>query len=255
MKVPTSTFDNNLLYSHEAISLEQTKKVSLLKRVDSKYLTNRKILPDLLQKLNNTYYIVEIDQKRILPYYTVYFDTNDLYYYQNHHNGRLNRYKFRSRKYIEGGQVFNEVKHKINKGKTFKSRIERSVLTFDFDKKFKQFAQEKCIDIKDALYPSLHVRYNRITLVDKEFSERMTIDTDLNVISHSGINHHFDNLVIVELKRDQGKAKSYGATTLRNLRCKQTGFSKYCIGIAKTHTTIKKNNFKEKIRLVEKLCA
>lgn len=251
----SNSFNTSILDNHEAISLEETKKVSLLKRIDSKYLTNNLTLPTLLSKLNKTYFIVEIEQKRILPYYTVYFDTNDLRHYHHHHNGKLDRFKFRTRKYMEGGQVFNEIKHKINKGKTLKSRIERSKLEFKFDTKFKTFAESSYSNTMDILSPILHVRYNRITLVNKEFTERMTIDTDLNVFSHKGNSFHFKNLVIIELKRDQGKANSHGASILRNLRCKPTGFSKYCIGVAKTHSNIKKNNFKEKMRFVEKLCA
>lgn len=245
---------SSIINNHETISLEETKSVSLLKRVDNKFLMSQKDLPKFLENLKEYYYIVEISDQRILPYYTIYFDTPDLFYYRMHHNGKLNRHKLRSRKYLVGGQVFNEIKFKINKGKTFKSRIERSNLHLHFDEKFKNFALESYPVLKEDLVPSLHVMYNRITFVDRNYTERMTIDTHLKV-SHSSNNFHFSNLSIIELKRDQGNRISPGEKLLKEIRCKKNGFSKYCIGIAKTHNDIKTNNFKEKIRTVEKLCA
>ncbi len=243
---------HNALSKPNGISLEEIASVSLLKRIDHKYLMNIKTLPNFIEALADEYYVVEIAQKRILPYFTIYFDTPNLHYYHLHHNGKLNRYKFRSRQYIVGGQVFNEVKFKINKGKTFKSRIKRSTLQNHFDEKFESFAKQKCPTIKSGLYPTLNVEYNRITFVDKNFSERMTIDTDLRV-SHKQQNHYFENLIIIELKRDQGNKNSQAEKVLKSMRCKKNGFSKYCIGVAKTHENVKKNLFKEKFRLIEKL--
>ena len=58
-------------------------------------------------------------------------------------------------------------------------------------------------------------------------------------------------LVIIELKRD-GLQPSPILGMLRDLRIKPCGFSKYCMGSALTNPDLKRNNFKERLRLVER---
>ncbi len=81
------------------LSLEDIKSVSLQKRTDTKYLLNLSQLTALLSILKSNYSIVEIDSLKNLPYKTLYYDTPDLDLYRIHHNGKLNRYKFRTREY------------------------------------------------------------------------------------------------------------------------------------------------------------
>ena len=61
-------------------------------------------------------------------------------------------------------------------------------------------------------------------------------------------------LFIIELKRD-GLQPSPILGMLRDLRIKPSGFSKYCMGSALTNPDLKRNNFKERLRLVERLLA
>ncbi len=241
----------NLLF--DTISLTEAKRASLLNRIDSKYLIPRSRLDDLYSFLGDDYSVVEIDSLHVLPYKTIYFDTPEHHYYHTHHNGKLNRYKFRSREYLVGGQIFNEVKFKENRGKTFKSRIERVGEGLDFDSTFHKFASKKCPSIQPSLQPQLQVLYDRMTLVSNQFNERITIDTNLRC-SHNGKVQQFDTLGIVELKRERDNRNTIGERALNTLRSKKTGFSKYCIGIASTRDSVKKNNFKEKLRMVDKLC-
>jgi hypothetical protein len=244
---------NNTLNSFNSVSLSEISSVSLLNRVDTKFLMPKDQLVDFLENLKNHYFIVEIDKLRTLPYNTLYFDTEDLYYYHEHHRGKLNRLKFRNREYVNSGTVFNEIKKKSNRGKTKKSRIKRADFNLNFDEEFKSFAEKKFSDSNLELLPSLEVKYNRITLVDKDFSERMTIDVGLN-FSFENEKSSFEKLVVIELKRDKNGGSSAGQKLLKEFRCKQTGFSKYCIGVATTHKNIKQNNFKQKLRMVDRIC-
>ena len=238
----------------ESIALAEISRVSLLDRVDTKYLMNRLQLSEFLQTLHDNYFVVEIESQRLLPYKTIYFDTADLYFYRRHHNGVLNRFKFRSREYVHTGVVFNEVKRKKNSGKTFKSRIQRDLIDTGFDAVFSDFAQTKCDGVPGDMVPQLTVKYNRITLVDKALSERLTIDINL-AFNHHEASSSYENLAIVEHKCEKGTRDSIAQKELKRLRCFPTGFSKYCIGVATTHSNIKTNNFNDKIRRVEKLCA
>ena len=67
--------------------------------------------------------ILQIDGKRKHDYKSLYFDTEDRKFYNDHHNQRVNRYKVRYREYVDSGLVFLEIKCKNNKGKTIKKRL------------------------------------------------------------------------------------------------------------------------------------
>ena len=62
----------------------------------------------------------------------------------------------------------------------------------------------------------------------------------------------YDDLVIVELKRD-GNASSPMIGIMQTLRIHPLKISKYCIGTALTTPHLKHNRFKAKIRRIEKL--
>ena len=59
-------------------------------------------------------------------------------------------------------------------------------------------------------------------------------------------------LVIIEVKRD-GQTYSPVLDMLKQLRIHQSGFSKYCIGMALTNSKLKRNRFNERLRFVKKL--
>ena len=63
------------------------------------------------------YKCVEIENKRVSQYQTLYYDTKDMKLYNEHHNGHLNRYKIRHRTYVDSNLSFLEVKFKNNKGR------------------------------------------------------------------------------------------------------------------------------------------
>lgn len=243
---------DSLLTQFESKSLKEISKVSLLNRIDSKYIITKPQLKSLLTSLIPTHDIVEIDNARILPYHTLYFDTAEYSCYRAHHNGSLNRYKYRTRKYVSSNLVFNEIKRKNNTGKTFKSRIERSQFYNEIDDRFTKFSNENSAKLSHHYLPQLYVDYNRITLVDKKLTERLTIDLDLTLYDNSQ-NRKFENVVIVESKRERGVRNSHSSNALNDLRVRPRGFSKYCIGMALIKKNIKKNLFKEKIRFLEKL--
>ncbi len=84
-------------------------------------------------------------------------------------------------------------------------------------------------------------------------TERLTIDSDLrfhNIVSGKACS--LDDLVIIELKRD-GMAASPVTSMLRTLRIHPAKFSKYCIGMALTDDALKKNRFKPRIMMVNRL--
>lgn len=258
---------NNILTQFDPISLPEMESVKLMNRIDTKYAVPLSVLPSILEMAKADYYAQEIDGKRIATYDTMYYDTEDMDMYIRHHDRQLVRQKIRVRQYVESHLTFLEIKRKNNKGRTNKKRIvvPGFDLTADTPSILKhkkkedepltvaQFIDRKSRYTWETITPHLWTKFHRITLVNKQKTERLTIDLDLvwdNVVSHE--MKTYKDLVIVELKRD-GNVPSHMTDIMLAHRIHPFKISKYCIGTALTSPGLKRNRFKKKIRLIEKM--
>lgn len=242
--------------------------IRLMNRIDTKFVTNIATLRKLLKLAVWQYRAQEIEGKRQARYYTMYFDTPDMQMYTCHHSGHANRQKLRIRSYVDSGLNFLEVKTKNNHKRTRKKRT----TMFDFDplaparniafdshddnfKEYDCFLRENLLYKPEIMEEAIENRFNRITLVNNNKTERLTIDTDIcfhNI--HTGNDCSLPELAIIELKRD-GLVPSPILALLNELRIKPLGFSKYCIGTALTNPDIRQNRFKQRLHALEKLAA
>jgi hypothetical protein len=94
--------------------------------------------------------------------------------------------------------------------------------------------------------------FKRITLTNKKFTERITIDLEIHFENQSR-RIWMPDLVVVEVK--QGKTDVFSSTVqmLKKLRVHESGFSKYAIGVSLLEEGIKYNNFKPILLKVNKL--
>ena len=242
----------DILSAFAPISLEQMSGVKLMNRTDTKFVTNRTKLYQLLKLAQQDYYIQEIDGERNLEYDTTYFDTRAFDMYNQHQWGHTNRQKIRFRTYCISGLQFMEVKTKNNHGRTKKKRIE--VTDMDVLEKQKyDFLSKHLRYGADTLQPALNNHFSRITLVNKGKTERLTIDSSLNFHNlQSNKSMDMGDLVIIELKRD-GLVSSPVLDMLRQLRIHPHGFSKYCMGSALTNPQLPTNRFKRKLIEIRKI--
>lgn len=236
------------------ITLDEMKDVKLMNRVDTKFLVTSNELIAILKGIRDHYYAQEVEGNRLSPYSTVYYDTPDLKMYTIHHDRHLVRDKVRVRTYVDSQLTFCEVKHKNNKGRTKKKRIEVKPGTdVTKDPETVSFLTEKQPYPVESLNPNLETAFDRFTLVNFEKTERLTIDCNLHFNNFiSGAKASMDPLVIMELKQD-GRARSLLKEVLFDLRIKPYKISKYCIGTAMTRPEVKQNRFKKKIRRINKL--
>ena len=244
----------DIVNSMQPITLDEMKGVKLMNRVDTKYLVTSGQLLAILNGIHEHYYAQEVEGNRLSPYSTVYYDTPDLRMYIIHHDRHLVRDKVRVRTYVDSNLTFCEVKHKTNKGRTKKKRIEVNpgvnVLT---DPETVAFLTERQPYPVESLSPNLETAFDRITLVNFEKTERLTIDCNLNFKNFvSNTSATMNPLVVMELKQD-GRAHSLLKEVLFDLRIKPYKISKYCIGTAMTRPEVKQNRFKKKIRRINKL--
>ncbi len=236
------------------ISLAGMESVKLMNRIDTKFVAPARLLPEILRLAQPDYYIQETDGQRLAAYDTLYYDTPDLQMYIRHHDRQLRRQKIRIRTYIDSQTTFLEVKNKSNKGRTKKKRIIVHTNDLqDIDTAQREWLTGKSWYDISTLQPQLHTRFERITLVNRAKTERLTIDTALcweNV--QTGQTAALGDAVIIELKRD-GYQPSEMLDILRSLRIKPMKISKYCIGTALTDPAVKNNRFRPKLRQLEKL--
>lgn len=244
----------DIIRSYDSVSLEEMKRVRLMNRIDTKYIIRIGELKKLLECSSKDYRVQEVDGERNIAYHTIYYDTRDHQMYIAHQNGKKTREKIRMRTYVSSGLSFLEIKNKNNRGRTDKKRIKVDANSdYMHSEETRGFLARHAWFTPDELEPHLENRFNRITLVNRGMTERLTIDTGLNFHNHTNEQDcSLSGIAVVELKRD-GRTSSPMYDLLIRMHIHTMGFSKYCIGCAFTDPTLKQNLFKEKIRRVLKL--
>ena len=244
---------NDLLQYLEPITLEQMSSIRLMNRTDTKFVTNKENLARLLELAQGKYYAQFNNDSRIANYMTTYWDTENHRFFLEHHNGRAPRQKVRVRTYMDSDLTFLEVKTKNNHGRTKKKRVEVPSQDIDVQGTNGEFVEGLVHQGLNEMHPTVRNQFHRITLVNYEKTERLTIDYDVQFHNmETGTDANVGPLVIIELKRD-GNVYSPVLDILRTLRIKPSGFSKYCIGSVMTNKKLKQNIFKEKMIVLSKL--
>ena len=244
----------NILAEYSPITLEEMSGIKLMNRIDTKFVTTQVRLLRLLDMARDDYWAQEVKGERLSRYDTTYFDTDDFAMYRIHQTGHTGRQKLRFRTYVSSNLQFMEVKTKNNHGRTKKKRIKVGDMELGDEEKRLFLAEHLRYGI-DSLQPAIRNNFDRITLVNRAKTERLTIDTDLKFFNLvSGQNLEMGPLVIIELKRD-GLCYSPVLEMLRQLRIQPHGFSKYCMGSALTNPNLPVNRFKPKLIDIKKILA
>ena len=236
------------------ITLDEMGKIRLMKRTDTKFLTNKAGLLRVLQLAKNDYYAQEIDGKRIAHYRTTYWDFDEHGFYVMHQNGHKPRMKVRVRTYEDSdGLTFLEIKRKDNHSKTKKKRTQVKSQTEIVESGGDEYLMQQTGIALDELHPCLQNYFKRITLVNKGMTERLTIDFDIEYTNfETQTKTDSDNLVIIELKRD-GMVFSPIRQILVDLHIHPSGYSKYIIGSCMTNPSLKRNRLKERLVYINKI--
>jgi hypothetical protein len=240
-----------LLRPFAPISLGEMDAVALQNRTDTKYLLTVGRLAAALRTLAGQYRVLEIEGVRLSPYETLYFDTAGLALYHQHHAGKANRLKVRSRRYLVTGQSFLEVKCKTNKDRTVKRRVATDGLATSCVPAAAGLLAAAAVD-PAALRPRLWNAFSRITLVGTGRPERLTIDLDLR-FGADGRQIDLPGIAVAEVKQE-GVDRSGGfMAAMHAAHIQPAGFSKYCIGVALLFPDVKHNRFKPRLRRVQQL--
>lgn len=242
---------NSILNTYDTITLEKMKKVRLMNRIDTKYVTTTEIFKKVLIEAKEFYFVQYTNGERLMPYHTLYYDTTDCNMYLEHLHGRKRRQKLRIRSYEITNQSFLEIKNKNNKGRTEKIRVPYNDNNTNL---FNSFVSENSLYPLSILSEKIENKFFRITLVNRNMTERLTVDTHLKFHNFTTDNScQLNDIVVIELKRS-GNTPSPIKEILRRLHIHPANFSKYCIGLSLTDNNLKNNRFKPRLHKLHKMC-
>ncbi len=205
----------------DAISLAELQtEAAFLTRQDRKYLLPVDQAEELFAELDRESRVLEIDGDRRFEYLTPYFDDAHYSAYLRAARRRPNRFKVRTRLYLESGLCMLEVKVRDARGLTVKHRIDHDArnltsLAGDEQEWLAQFPQV--------------APYRRTTLVLPHGAGRATIDSDLRFLRPDGAEETIPNYLIVETK-GPGKPTSLDRLLWRR-GIRPTSISKFTAGL------------------------
>ena len=228
------------------ISLEEILGFAELQtRMDRKYILDPAVAAKVITERASMLQILQIDELRDFAYESVYFDTPELESFRSSAHGRRNRFKVRTRSYVDSGLCVLEVKTAGGRGHTVKERID---YTLEDRARLAGPAQAFLADRDlpvDRLSPTLITRYRRATLLDQDGS-RATLDTGLVCLSPDGEYVSMADQVLME-------TKSVGTATVldrllwaRGVRPERV--SKYCTGLAALKPDLPANKWNRTLR-------
>jgi hypothetical protein len=233
-----------------AISLDELDaRASLQDRIDGKFLATREAFDEAIRVLvdEHGYEVLEIDGTRAFTYRSVYYDTHDRQSFRAHVQRRRQRFKVRTRHYVESDVQRFELKFKGRRGRTVKHATPfdheyfqhlPAAATQFFDQSLRRHYQ---MTVEHPLHAVLFVEYRRATLVAPDGGERVTFDWGLHVRNANERTARLrDDFALVEVKspRERGLA----TRVLRSLGCRSISFSKFAAGIALTEEAATSND-------------
>lgn len=226
--------------------------VALMNRTDRKFVFRDSDLLIFLEQIQNDYKVLEIEGKRKSRYETLYYDTINFNLYHAHQRGKPSRYKVRSRRYVESNISFFEVKYKTNKGRTIKDRVKQNEISGMINNEAEILLHSKTPMNSVNLEPKLWTNFTRITLVNKNYPERVTIDLDLNFKNNNSEDDAaINNLIIAEVKQDNSVVSPF-LELMKSHHVREGSMSKYCYGVINLFNKIKHNSFKPNLILIKK---
>jgi VTC domain len=212
---------------------EVLSQAALQTRLDRKYVVPMGALPALFDRLGPRFRVLEIGQRRLFGYESIYFDTPDLLTYRDHVQGRRRRFKVRTRTYLDSGDCVLEVKSTGHRGETVKHRMEYDLTgRYRLDDAARRFVagQVPAPGAVRLLRATLVNSYHRVTLVDVAGEVRLTCDVDLTGRAGPRVMSGLGEHVLVEAKTSRAITAldhAFHAVGVRSL-----SLSKYCVAVA-----------------------
>ncbi|MFD0902791.1 polyphosphate polymerase domain-containing protein [Actinomadura sediminis] len=237
-----------------SMSLAQVlDRAELQTRVDRKYLVPAELCAAMLPRLDGEYAALEIDGRRAFRYSSAYFDTPDLLTFRQHRQGRRQRYKMRTRTYMDSGECMFEVKLSGARNATDKRRMPYDAARrTTLDGTARAFLQDVLLSAyrtnpPRAVVTSATTDYLRSTLVQLSGPGRVTFDTALTCTDGEGTTIAADpDIVLIESKSAGGEGPV--DRILRDRGVRPVKISKYCVAVAVLYPGVPANPWRPAVR-------
>jgi hypothetical protein len=221
-----------LLSGADTVELaELQRRVDLQTRSDRKYLVDMADLAALLCEIGGAVRVLDVAQHRSFAYESVYFDTPcfDSYLAAAHH--RPGRFKVRTRRYLDDGGCFIELKRRTRHGQNDKVRrthdpARPDQITPEAVAFLATFDEVRCV--VPLLAPVVRTGYRRSTLMVGD--QRVTIDVDLRCDDLDGRSWSIGDRIVVETKSPAGPGSVDRA--FWRIGRRPTTFSKFALAMA-----------------------
>lgn len=248
-----------VLQGFAPISLDQLNAtMSLMERIEQKYLVTLNDLWNLIQEFKNNYYILSIKDNSIFTYDNIYMDSDELTFFRLHEENKPSRLKVRTREYVDSDMAYFEFKQRegdvIRKSRFSLEVSDSKTMTTDG----KSFYQSMCNSLElpyshAILKPTIRTLYKRITLCSKKNDERITIDFDIHIQDLT--KPHQNNIAlwpvaIIETKSSHKKSNSQ--KVFQKMWYKPVhGCSKYCLGVLYSGLVSSTKHFKNSMEFID----
>jgi len=250
-QLPAITNLETILREYQPITLAEMDSVKLLNRVDYKYVLPFYMMQNTLAALSREYRILVVNGMPFNHYRTLYFDTPDFAFFNMHVNGQAERYKVRSREYLDSHLNYLEVKHKTRKDRTIKKRLPMQQPLLCVTNEAGEWLDQVMPCENEKLEPKIWNTFTRVTLVNVERCERVTIDLDIAFYNADHVSL-LQGIAVAEVKLDGHDHFSPFKRQMRDLHIPSTGFSKYCMGTSLLYDRVKKNALKQRTLWINK---
>lgn len=234
------------------LGLDELPRENLMERIDRKFVVSISEIGPFLEGLESDYKIVKAAGSVVAPYRSLYLDTEDFKYFNKHRRGFSNRVKVRYRTYPKTDTTFLEFKQKNNKGRTSKTRILLSDLSYPLTDESKEFLKSLLPAHEvENLEKSVEVDYDRLGFIANSGDERFSVDFDLRA-KYNQKEVHFGDLAIIEVKQDK-YTLSPVIRQLREKGIREASMSKYCMALSLLKPGLKWNIFKPTLHRIRKI--
>jgi hypothetical protein len=237
----------------ETVDLDALTGVAELQdRHDAKFLVPDDVVAKLLPRLAPPMRVLEVDGRRASSYHSVYFDTPAFDCYRAHLQGRRRRFKVRTRHYGDPAAAMLEVKTKGLRGRTVKQRVPHPAAAPDvLDDEARRYVAQVLasaygMEPPEVLVPAASTSYERITLVDLDAGERVTIDLGLQIRVGDHQRDLLTRHAIVECKTRGLRSPTTRAFVELGLRPRS--LSKFCLAVASTRRDLPGNPWRPVLR-------
>jgi hypothetical protein len=223
-----------LLGAFAPTTLAELDAVTLLDRIDTKFLLPASRLASVLAPLTTEYRVLDINGVRQHAYHTRYFDTPAFECFHDHLSDQDLRHKMRSRTYVDSGLTFLEVKTRTDTGRTIKSRRRMARPLTRMTAPARSFFAKRTPFDATSLQPTVQNQFQRITLVHRHSAERLTVDVGIR-FNYEKRTVILPGIAIAEVKRADRDQISPFLQHMHAASIEPTRISKYCVGVALLH--------------------